>query len=758
MQTAGVSTYKLLLGLSSIIWIGALAALVFDFSFVGLFSKVGKSTNKPIANLSIVAGDVRFQPLSVPTWNSAIRGTELAAGDSVFTGNASKATVAFFDQGSSIELAPESMVVIRKLAGDFEVELKRGYFIANFEGKNSRLAVRSAGKVPSIINAGITGGRIAVDSDQDSAFTILSGSAEITAGSKTSQVESGGSLLMSTLSPLSNEAPLLSSPAPGATIASVTGESVILKWNVIKKASATAKVEYIVEVATDISFNKPVFSLKTAEAFVSLPSLATGLYYWRVGTAGSSNGKTAFSIPRELNVFSDRAPRLFQPADGAVFSAASQRSYLVKSGNSATADNDADKNSANQQRSAAFFDWEELANATGHQLEIASDKEFTKIVRKVETIFASATVVGLRDGSYFWRATSNLDGDRKSPASQIFKFKLVSIKEAPVVTAGQQTTGLLSASSSAPIAPLRPLATAGQEWHDSKIPQTYPKSGDLKSAKLPAVAPSPVAKPVPKAVKPAAILPSPKPTPVLVPDPVPPPLLDAPDIDEDQLIEYKPKKEGAWRLPSLRYLLGALSLVGTAYAADEKVDGKEGAVNSTPEVIDAAILKWKEVTGAVGYYLEIASDKDFVKIVNSATTTVANFPWVNPPEGRFYFRVAAVDKLGRKGKSSRVSRLTIRKDDVKEAPKAIVTGADELEPPSVITPKAGEIVEVPEDGKVSFKWNRQPEAKGYEIEVSSTEVFTKPAFVKDTLKQTESTKLKFGKWFWRIRCLVQDDG
>jgi len=101
----------------------------------------------------------------------------------------------------------------------------------------------------------------------------------------------------------------------------------------------------------------------------------------------------------------------------------------------------------------------------------------------------------------------------------------------------------------------------------------------------------------------------------------------------------------------LQKLLPRIHLISPPTAADI-LDGR-------------LVLEWEPVEKAHSYWLEIANDKSFNKVVFSKKTlTSKRYVQENAPQAVYYWRVAAVDKHGLPGTKSEVRMVKVLKDTI----------------------------------------------------------------------------------------------
>ncbi|MBN1207687.1 MAG: endopeptidase [Myxococcaceae bacterium] len=169
--------------------------------------------------------------------------------------------------------------------------------------------------------------------------------------------------------------PTLASPANGATGVAFAA---VLDWSDVTGTS------YDVQVATDSAFTNVVASASSlsASTWTVSPGLnANTTYYWRVRTASSCGGTSAWSAARSFTTqgcTTLAAPTLSSPANGATGVS-----------------------------SSAALDWTDVTGATGYEVQVATDSAFTNVVRSNTALAASAWTVSpalSANTTYYWRA------------------------------------------------------------------------------------------------------------------------------------------------------------------------------------------------------------------------------------------------------------------------------------------------------------------------------------------------------------------
>ena len=169
--------------------------------------------------------------------------------------------------------------------------------------------------------------------------------------------------------------PALASPADGATEVDFFA---VLDWDDVSNTT------YDVEVSTSPTFDTLAASasgLSASTWSVNPPLAGNTTYYWRVRSANSCGGTSAWSTARS---FTSRtcstlpAPALVTPPDGAT-----------------------------GVHPVAALDWSDVTNASGYEVQVATDAAFNTVVASDTTLTASAWTVSPTlspNATYYWRA------------------------------------------------------------------------------------------------------------------------------------------------------------------------------------------------------------------------------------------------------------------------------------------------------------------------------------------------------------------
>jgi hypothetical protein len=329
----------------------------------------------------------------MPVWDDAWQGIELRQRDSVFTGPASTATVVF-DDGTTLEVAERSLVIVERHAETARFEVKRGLVEGRAEkGSGGRLEVKLSGEGRTLR---VDGGRVQIDAAQDggAAVTVLAGAATIAGETgevitlrenQRSEMGRDGKMSAPRTIPVT-----LRSPAPGSKLERSRG-AVAFGWDL----GAPDHPRVVFEVAKDASFRATVARREGSGLRAATAELPPGQYFWRVALGAER------SEVRRLTVVDDAPPLLLRPSRDAAFVA-----------------------------SSVTLDWQGHGDGRRYLIELAKDASFTTLVEKADVARPPLAVAGLQPGRYFWRV-------RSSAASETRSFTLQSppLPEAPKLVA-----------------------------------------------------------------------------------------------------------------------------------------------------------------------------------------------------------------------------------------------------------------------------------------------------------------------------------
>ena len=198
--------------------------------------------------------------------------------------------------------------------------------------------------------------------------------------------------------------------------------TVNISWTSSRIASS-----YELFVSRDPDFTSILQRLTPATASISITNITQGEYYWRVrpiypfvNHEASSN----FTATRKFTITQTDTvspPVLVSPGDGAQVSR-----MLIK----------------NRER---IFSWEPANDVGKYEVQISTDENFSRIIRRIESSSLFASITGdLNSGTYYWRVVFTASDNRTYP-SRVRSFNVIELE--PLRPTQPTDNGLIDISS-----------------------------------------------------------------------------------------------------------------------------------------------------------------------------------------------------------------------------------------------------------------------------------------------------------------------
>lgn len=277
------------------------------------------------AKLSQLRNDVKTKRAQAIAWETAKKGKLLYDHDAVQTLNRSAALIEF-DENTILNMGPNSLVIIKRLAHDPLFREKRSFTvfvegelrgqIAETGQESVHLEIDTPGAKLRTQSKSVAKGpvdfKVSVNPDKSSTISVYKGSAEIMAKGKKVVLQAD----QSTKVPL-NQAPLAASPLPAPVKLKTPSvysfyyyrdvpPKVRFAWQ--GRARATS---YHFILARDASFRDIVTDERFSKTGFIHSSLTKGDYFWKV-SAFEENLEGRFSETRRFQVVQDKDPPALQ--------------------------------------------------------------------------------------------------------------------------------------------------------------------------------------------------------------------------------------------------------------------------------------------------------------------------------------------------------------------------------------------------------------------------------------------------------------
>jgi hypothetical protein len=194
--------------------------------------------------------------------------------------------------------------------------------------------------------------------------------------------------------------------------------------------------------------------------------------------------------------------------------------------------------------------------------------------------------------------------------------------------------------------------------------------------------------------------------------------------------------------PAFRFVTPAAPS-GTTLAAKAEDYLEPGFAEQRPWM---PLFAWKRVDGARGYFVVVARDKDFTKVVDLAFTNVPAYaprrsnaaPWTYPDETTSYFWAVVPTELANGDFSSQLIDNAVRRF-IKSSP-----------PPEPISPAGGQVVAQ----QPTFRWSPTLGARSYTLQVAQDPSFGEPIATITSASTAYTSSATFPPdtaLYWRVR-------
>jgi ferric-dicitrate binding protein FerR (iron transport regulator) len=301
----------------------AIAGAVAWAAFGGVLRPRAPAPRTGIAHLTTAFGEVSTRRSGTFTFLAAQGGEGLDAGDSVRTGEASRAVVTY-QGGSQVHVDPGSLIVIvpQEDPGVRSLRLESGALAGEIPA-----GADQPGQVSITDPAGDPVARIArVDPAQQLSFrvrlldevpaaevSILRGDAEVSRSGRAVRVRSGQTVELPRSGDPGAPTPLLSFPEPRAPAVDAhlevsPGVPLVLSWSEVPGA-AGYRVQVALQPGEGFDFTtSPAVDSTVQDASLEFEPHAAGTYAWRVASVDPRGREGEFGFARRFVVDAVRAP------------------------------------------------------------------------------------------------------------------------------------------------------------------------------------------------------------------------------------------------------------------------------------------------------------------------------------------------------------------------------------------------------------------------------------------------------------------
>lgn len=694
------SAEKLLFSISALLLVLS-SYLLYDDSL--LFSR-GLHTNlQQVGSLTKLSNDVRRKTIEDFSWLPIRNQDVVYLKDSLFTGSSSSAILQLTD-GTQLRISSNSLITLNMDGGELVLDLKFGDLSADLAA-NSKLSIKSGEDVSQVINSGQNNTTLEL-SKKPGASSVKVNTGELTLKSK----NQGTSTRLNAQAPTVNLAGAAASKvvltysiSEGTTFVAPTETSQAeLSWSV--KSGKAAKFK--VEISRQPDFTEIISSLETQELKLLTNPLPTNQkYFWRVLSYDERGVNNNEAVPSFFSLSQLDVPTLVSPGMD------QQLTVDVK------------QNKVKQGVSIPVT-WKSEPNPQKlHQLQISRDENFQTILVDYKTALLTTTLQRVPQGQYYIRIRADIPSQ-----------KLQSVWSIP--SAFSVVYNVIPEDEISP-----PVLLTEQINYSPQV--TFDR-------------------------RPASI--------------------DSPQISWRADYNYPSYKVQISTAASFNQILAEIStrnkvtrwenyqagtyfvrVIGVMPDKSESAPSQTGKITVTltsPQIADipkedkvAEIpgtkapehtfeVRWTQIPIASTYRVEVSQTEDF-STAESSITTENFYNYTAAAPGNFFFRVQPLD-ANQKPLTPPSSR----------APAAYTFYAPPM-PPSPLEPfdKTSIFLQQAIAPFIWLEWKTTEAFEYFEIEISSTEDFSKP-LIKTQVKESRfllKEKIPLGKVFWRVRSVSTND-
>ncbi len=400
---------------NTLFWTCAAIFCVFSYFLYDdslFFSLKNQSQNQNIGTFNVSTNDVRRKSDDSFLWVPVSTTDKVYLRDSIFTGNASRATLNF-DDGSTIEIKENSMITLNMNQGQIQLDLRYGDLITALKEK-SQIEVTAGEQKFNLKQQNDGPSRVQIQKLRTKRMKVklLEGNAQFTNKGNNEKISliKENQLTVSTPGLTKTAAEIIQTPLKPA-IHLVTedktpvlllkkGEIFPLRWDAKDLSS------FRIEISSKSDFSKKEYSSPAnASPHEFKVELGMGWYFWRVIGIDDSETDVVKSEVRRLFVSYLEGPKITSPSPNA---------NLLFESRPPIENFSTDINLSWISKQAFLsFEW-----------QISDTSDFKKIIAFDRATQSSIKSPQLKAGSYFLRVRGFLDEDKVSPWSNPQPWKI----------------------------------------------------------------------------------------------------------------------------------------------------------------------------------------------------------------------------------------------------------------------------------------------------------------------------------------------
>lgn len=389
---------RLVLAGSIIAIFGSISLIVQD-RLLREWSGYRVDNREPIGQIVTAEQDVRRRIGNSMSWFPAFEQEVLFENDSIFTGENSGVNVRF-NEGLSIDMASNSLVILRRARKDLVLDLQIGGVVATVP-KGNTIQLRQGNSV-AILEGSHQENTVKLQRSKKGKISVWTAVGEVNmrlndqgkkiASNRAIEVENDH-VLRVVEDPI-----ILRSPDFGTKVWVEDGAYVKFIWEMAIAENSTHRIQ----VSTEEDFSKNLIQEEVPTSSYATKDLTSeGTYYWRI--QGKRNGDLDWqeiSRQGEFVLLKKEPPMLIYPFDG----------MDMPSGGKSL---------------ALKFEWQDKRGVDSYRWQLSSDSQFKSGIQEQVingTNFVAGVVLGT--GEYYWRVKAEGTSPIADKWSDIFHFEI----------------------------------------------------------------------------------------------------------------------------------------------------------------------------------------------------------------------------------------------------------------------------------------------------------------------------------------------
>lgn len=658
--------------LSIIVSITVVVAILLyrDFTY-----KIQVEGGEIVGKLILKRNTAQRKYTSQVVWEELAMNVPLYNQDSIRTGSVSEALIVLND-GTEIDVDENSLIILNITKNSFNINFEGGAVQINSAGDSDKdVKIKTGDREISLTDSDV---KLSKSEGEDVNLEVKRGEVALRSGDREQKLgkDQVASLSQSGEVNVRKQSIRPLTPEDNSRIftAGNSGE-ISFSWESSHQGSST------LQISSRRNFSKIVRTMNTSGTGTSI-SLVPGIYYWRLSYRNPDTGKMEYSTSMKFSLLGKAPVNLMIPAPGEDIAFAVEEPFVN-------------------------FAWSRSDLATGYVLEIAQDKDFTSVVKSIDS-FTTNIASRLSEGTYYWRVQTKNPIEEARTRSDVRTFRISKRLKLPAPDLirpepGKQLSAIVVKKEGVVF-----NWNVSRETNESEIQLSSDKS---------------FASPI---------------------------LIRKTKGNFITLRENISAGEYYWRIrgldaannPSDYSETGSFRIVEGGYI--RTITPKENETIATIDIQSSGVrFSWDNPILGGDYRLIVSRNG------NLATPTAdmniqgsgSSVPSLNP--GTYYWKVILIDSDGNELSASRVTSFTI---------------ADRLEDPTPAFPAEGVVVDMSERESLPFSWAKVRDAESYRFVLYKTEDARNVKLLEQRLNGNgfvlrDLTLLDVGRFMWTIQAV-----